>query len=75
MGINKTLKRRFADARNNSNIIKSQYKNKEFNNLEFIGNISLLEIEKVKENWYVDEENRCIFFYIFTFCGSVCVRF
>ena len=60
METNKTLKRRFADARNNSNIIKSRYKNKEFNDLEFIGNISLLEIEKVKENWYVDEEKRCI---------------
>lgn len=54
------LKRRFADARNHKTIIEKKFKNKTFNNDEFVGNISLLEIEKVKENWYVDTERRCI---------------
>lgn len=58
--IKQTLKRRFADARNHKSIIECKYKNKTFNDKQFIGNISLLEIKKVKDNWYVDEEQRCI---------------
>lgn len=57
---NRSLKRRFADGRNNNTIIESKYKNITFTEGEFIGNISLLQIEKVKGNWYVDEEKRCI---------------
>lgn len=55
-----TLKRRFADARKHKSIVESKYKNQVFNDDKFKGNISLLKIEKVKENWYVDEEDRCI---------------
>lgn len=54
------LKRRFADGRANTSILKSKYKNTYIKNEEFIGNISLLQIENVKEEWYVDIEKRCI---------------
>jgi hypothetical protein len=54
------LKRRFADGRNNKDILEKEYKNIEVKE-EFEGNISLLEMKKVKQNWYVDEEKRCIF--------------
>lgn len=57
----KTLKRRFADGRNKANdILEKDYKNIRIENAEFIGNISLLEIKKVREKWLVDEEQRCI---------------
>lgn len=56
----KALKRKFADARGYKCIIESKYKNIRLNNEKFTGNISLLEIEKVEENWYVDEEKRCV---------------
>lgn len=54
------LKRRFADARGHRNIIDKVYKNIKVNTEEFEGNISLLKINKVKNAWFVDEENRCI---------------
>ena len=56
-----TLKKRFADGRNKAeHILEKDYKNIKINNEEFQGNISLLNIKKVKFPWYVDEENRCI---------------
>ncbi len=56
-----TLKKRFADGRNKADhILEKDYKNKKIKNDEFEGNISLLNIKKVKFPWYVDEENRCI---------------
>ncbi len=56
-----TLKKRYADARNLvHNIIDKEYINLRVDNEEFRGNISLLKFNKVKEKWYVDEENRCI---------------
>lgn len=57
---NRRLKRRFADAREHKSITQTKCKNKYFNEGKFIGNISLLQIEQVKENWYVDKEKRCI---------------
>ena len=57
---NKALKRKYADGRRVKDIIESKYNNIMINEEKFIGNISLLEIEKVKNNWYVDEENRCV---------------
>ena len=56
-----SLKKRFADGRNKSNhILEKEYKNMRIDNEEFKGNISLLDIKKVKFPWYVDEEKRCI---------------
>ena len=60
MEANKSLKRKYADASNHKSITKCKYKNKEFNNEEFVGNISYLEIEEVKDEWYVDVEKRCV---------------
>ena len=54
------MKRRFADARGNKDIIKSRFKNYYISNNEFIGNIGKLEIYEVANIWYVDEEKRCI---------------
>lgn len=59
-GASRKLKRKFADARYHKTIIEKKFKNKTFNNEEFVGNISLIEIEEVKENCYVDIERRCI---------------
>lgn len=60
MGNNISLKRKYADASNHKSITKCKYKNKEFNNEEFVGNISYLEIKEVKDEWYVDIEKRCV---------------
>lgn len=54
------MKRRFADARENDNIIESDFINYYINDEEFTGNISVLKINKVKEKWLVDVEDRCI---------------
>ena len=54
------MKRRFADARSNDNIIDKEFKNYYINEEEFVGNISVLKINKVKNKWEVDEEGRCI---------------
>lgn len=59
--INLTLKRRYADGRNKSNdILEKDFKNKKFDNEDFKGNISLLTVKKVREEWKVDDEQRCI---------------
>jgi len=56
-----TLKKRFADGRNKPNdILEKEFKNIRVDNDEFQGNISLLTIKKVREEWRVDEEQRCI---------------
>lgn len=56
-----TLKKRFADGRNKKDhILEKDYKNIRVDDEDFNGNISLLEIKKVKFPWYVDEEKRCI---------------
>lgn len=56
-----TLKKRYADGRNkDNNILEKNYVNLRIDNDEFKGNVSLLEIKKVKSPWYVDTENRCI---------------
>lgn len=60
MKMEQKLKRRFADGRANTSILKSKCKNMYINNKEFVGNISLLQIEEVKEEWRVDIEERCI---------------
>ena len=60
MKMEQKLKRRFADGRANTSILKSKCKNMYINNKEFVGNISLLQIEEVKEEWRVDQEERCI---------------
>jgi len=57
---NQTLKRKYADGRKVIDIIESKYENKILNDKNFIGNITLLEIEEVRHNWYVDEEKRCV---------------
>lgn len=54
------MKRRYADARNSSDILESEFKNFYINDANFKGNISILRIKKVKQKWCVDEENRCI---------------
>lgn len=59
--INLTLKRRYADGRNEPNdILEKDFKNKKFDNEDFKGNISLLTVKKVREEWKVDDEQRCI---------------
>lgn len=56
-----TLKKRFADGRNKSiDILEKDYRNMRIDNEEFNGNVSLLNIKKVRKEWHVDEENRCI---------------
>lgn len=56
-----TLKRRYADGRNKPNdILEKEFKNKKFDNEDFKGNISLLTVKKVREEWKVDDEQRCI---------------
>lgn len=56
-----TLKKRFADGRNkSSDILEKDYRNMRIDNEEFNGNVSLLDIKKVRKEWRVDEENRCI---------------
>lgn len=59
--INLTLKRRYADGRNKPNdILEKDFKNKKIDNEDFKGNISLLTVKKVREEWKVDDEQRCI---------------
>ena len=54
------MKKRYADARNNQDIIESKFQNNIINDENFNGYISILKIKKVKQKWLVDEENRCI---------------
>ncbi|MBP3255040.1 MAG: DUF402 domain-containing protein [Clostridia bacterium] len=54
------MKRRFADARGNKDIINKEFHNYYINNDDFKGNISILKLNEVKQKWIVDEENRCI---------------
>lgn len=56
-----TLKKSYADGRNKSNdILESTFKNLRIDNNEFKGNISLLKINKVRKEWKVDVESRCV---------------
>ena len=56
-----TLKKSYADGRNKSNdILESTFKNLRIDNNEFKGNISLLKINKVRKEWRVDVESRCV---------------
>ena len=56
-----TLKKRYADGRNKANhILESDFKNIRVDNAEFKGNISLLSIKKVRKEWRIDVEQRCI---------------
>ena len=55
-----TLKKRYAIANNNKDILESDFKNIRVVNEEFKGNISLLTIKKVKKEWRIDVEERCI---------------
>lgn len=55
-----TLKKRYAIARNNKDILESDFKNIRVDDEEFKGNISLLTIKKVKKEWRIDVEQRCI---------------
>lgn len=55
-----SLKKRYADGGNKKDILEKEYKNVRVDNEKFNGNISLLTIKKVRNEWYVDEENRCI---------------
>lgn len=54
------MKRRFADARSNRNIVDSSIETKEIYDENFKGYISLLKINKVTKEWRVDPEERCI---------------
>lgn len=54
------MKRRFADARGNKDILESDFKNYYIEDEIFRGNISFLKINKVRQKWCVDEEDRCI---------------
>ena len=56
-----SLKKRYADGRNKANhILESDFKNIRVDNEEFKGNISLLAIKKVRKEWRIDVEKRCI---------------
>lgn len=55
-----TLKKRYAIARKNKDILESDFKNIRVDDEEFKGNISLLTIKKVKKEWRIDVEQRCI---------------
>lgn len=55
-----TLKKRYAIASNNKDILESDFKNIRIEDEEFKGNISLLTIKKVKKEWRIDVEERCI---------------
>lgn len=56
-----SLKKRYADGRNKKHdMLERVYKNIKVDNEEFKGNISLLNIKKVRKEWRVDIENRCI---------------
>ena len=55
-----TLKKRYAIAINNKDILESDFKNIRVDDEEFKGNISLLTIKKVKKEWRIDVEQRCI---------------
>lgn len=54
------MKRKFADARQNKNILKSKFSNIYVDDKYIKGNISILNIVEVKDRWTVDTENRCI---------------
>ena len=54
------MKRRFADARSNKNILEKQIKTIKIEGYKIQGYASLLKIINVEQRWFVDEENRCI---------------
>lgn len=54
------MKRRYADRRNNTDILDKEIIIKRIDEDFFKGYISYLNIKKVKKKWIVDEENRCI---------------
>lgn len=54
------MKRKFADCKNIANILEKDYFNKYIETEKFKGNISLVKIKKVQNEWIVDEEKRCI---------------
>jgi len=54
------MKRRYADARNNKDILESKFSNIYVNDEYIKGNISILKIIKIANKWNVDIENRCI---------------
>ena len=54
------MKRRYADARDNKDILESKFSNIYVNDEYMHGNVSTLQIIKTKKNWTVDEEKRCI---------------
>ena len=55
-----SLKKRYADRGNKKDMLETEYKNIRVDIEKFNGNISLLTIKKVRQEWYVDSENRCI---------------
>lgn len=55
-----SLKKRYGNAEGHINMPEKEYKNIQVDTEEFVGNISLIKINKVYKNWYVDEEKRCI---------------
>lgn len=54
------MKRKYADARNCENILKSRFKNFHINDKYIKGNVSILNILEVENRWIVDVEERCI---------------
>lgn len=63
------MKRKYADERNNTDIIESEFKSNVVNNNDFTGNVTFLKIKKVKNKWFVDEEKRCILDENYTWVG------
>lgn len=56
-----SLKKRYSDGRNKMNdILEKEHKCHRFIEDDFKGDISLLTIKKVKKEWRIDEEKRCI---------------
>ena len=54
------MKRRYADRRNNNDILKKEIIIKEVKEDYFEGYISYLHIIKARNKWYFDEEQRCV---------------
>lgn len=54
------MKRRYADGRDNKDILESDFRNFYISNDKFVGNVAVLKINKVNKKWCVDEEERCI---------------
>lgn len=54
------MKRRYADARDNKDILVSKFNNIYVNDEYIQGNVSTLQIIKTKKRWIVDDEKRCI---------------